>query len=383
MRFPARIFRERTSRWSFAPANELDGALLWRLHDARLPLRFNTGPPIRSSAVPWRRSFPMRATPGPTRTRRWRRSRLDPRVRLDQSDPGRRGRHDHRRPRPGAGGAQASGSTEVPVIVLAGWSESAEARLHHRRQQARAERRLGRRAARARARRPRRRSASTSTSIGFSERELAALAVAGNRRADRSRRGAGAARQARSACRATSGCSAGIGCSAATAPMPTTSSACSAACSPHLMVTDPPYGVDYDPAWRNAAGVDARTGASRQGAERRPRRLARGLGAVPRRRRLRLARRAARQRPSPRASKPPASRIRAQIIWAKERLVLEPRRLSLAARAVLVRGAEGQQGPLGRRPQADDALADPAAATRTPRPATAPRSRSSACGGRS
>jgi DNA modification methylase len=31
---------------------------------------------------------------------------------------------------------------------------------------------------------------------------------------------------------------------------------------PHLMVTDPPYGVNYDPAWRNAAGVSstARTG---------------------------------------------------------------------------------------------------------------------------
>jgi DNA modification methylase len=31
---------------------------------------------------------------------------------------------------------------------------------------------------------------------------------------------------------------------------------------PHLMVTDPPYGVDYDPAWRNEAGVSAtmRTG---------------------------------------------------------------------------------------------------------------------------
>ena len=31
---------------------------------------------------------------------------------------------------------------------------------------------------------------------------------------------------------------------------------------PHLMVTDPPYGVAYDPAWRNAAGLSAtkRTG---------------------------------------------------------------------------------------------------------------------------
>ena len=26
---------------------------------------------------------------------------------------------------------------------------------------------------------------------------------------------------------------------------------------PHLMVTDPPYGVDYDPAWRNRAGLGA------------------------------------------------------------------------------------------------------------------------------
>ncbi len=26
---------------------------------------------------------------------------------------------------------------------------------------------------------------------------------------------------------------------------------------PHLMVTDPPYGVEYDPAWRNEAGVSA------------------------------------------------------------------------------------------------------------------------------
>ena len=31
---------------------------------------------------------------------------------------------------------------------------------------------------------------------------------------------------------------------------------------PHLMATDPPYGVNYDPAWRNAAGLSAtrRTG---------------------------------------------------------------------------------------------------------------------------
>ena len=31
---------------------------------------------------------------------------------------------------------------------------------------------------------------------------------------------------------------------------------CSDGVRPHLMVTDPPYGVEYDPAWRNDAGVN-------------------------------------------------------------------------------------------------------------------------------
>jgi hypothetical protein len=26
--------------------------------------------------------------------------------------------------------------------------------------------------------------------------------------------------------------------------------------APHLMVTDPPYGVEYDPSWRHRAGVN-------------------------------------------------------------------------------------------------------------------------------
>jgi hypothetical protein len=29
--------------------------------------------------------------------------------------------------------------------------------------------------------------------------------------------------------------------------------------APHLMVTDPPYGVNYDPAWRNQAGRSSLT----------------------------------------------------------------------------------------------------------------------------
>ena len=90
--------------------------------------------------------------------------------------------------------------------------------------------------------------------------------------------------------------------------------------TPLLMVSDPPYGVEYDPvvAEQGRRGFDP---AHRQGAERRPRRLARGLGAVPRRRRLRLARRAAR---GDRRREPGGRRLRhpRQIIWAKERLVL-------------------------------------------------------------
>src|SRR5215831_17453995 len=34
-------------------------------------------------------------------------------------------------------------------------------------------------------------------------------------------------------------------------------SLCLAGVRPHLMVTDPPYGVDYDPIWRELAGVSA------------------------------------------------------------------------------------------------------------------------------
>jgi DNA modification methylase len=44
---------------------------------------------------------------------------------------------------------------------------------------------------------------------------------------------------------------------------PTTVERVLAGVTPHLMVTDPPYGVEYNPTWRNRAGVSAsaRTGA--------------------------------------------------------------------------------------------------------------------------
>ena len=73
---------------------------------------------------------------------------------------------------------------------------------------------------------------------------------------------------------------------------------------------------------------------------------------------------------------------RARSSGPRTRLVIGPRPLPLAARALLVRGAQGRHGPLGRRPQADDRLAD-RERDQDARPGTARRSRSSACAARS
>jgi DNA modification methylase len=58
----------------------------------------------------------------------------------------------------------------------------------------------------------------------------------------------------RSRSRAIYGCSAVTDCSAATAQWATDVARLLGGVAPHLMVTDPPYGVNYDPAWRNQAG---------------------------------------------------------------------------------------------------------------------------------
>ena len=123
------------------------------------------------------------------------------------------------------------------------------------------------------------------------------------------------------------------------------------------MVTDPPYGVEYDPSWRNKAGAAStrRTGKVLND-DRADWREAWALfpGDV-----AYVWHGALHATTVAESLEAAGFAIRSQIIWAKERLVLEPRRLPLAARAVLVRGPqEGRQGPLGRRPQADDALAD-------------------------
>ena len=108
------------------------------------------------------------------------------------------------------------------------------------------------------------------------------------------------------------------------------------------MVTDPPYGVELRPGLAQhgrAVGDEAH----RQGAERRPGGLARGLGAVPRRGRLRLARRAARHH---RRREPGGLRLRHPLAdhLGQGAAGALPRRLPLAARALLVRGREKGKG---------------------------------------
>ena len=142
--------------------------------------------------------------------------------------------------------------------------------------------------------------------------------------------------------------------------------------TPHLMVTDPPYGVAYDPAWRNRAGLSAtrRTGRV-ENDDRADWREAWALfpgevayvwhGAL----------HAAAVAESLEAC---GFAIRAQIVWAKDRLVLgrghyhwqhEPCWYAVQGRRALE-----------RRPQADDALAD-----RQPRPGRRYRARHAEAGG--
>ena len=86
------------------------------------------------------------------------------------------------------------------------------------------------------------------------------------------------------------------------------------------MVTDPPYGVEYDPGWRNRAGL-GRHAAGRQGRERRPGGLARAWALFPGDVAYvwHGALHAATVAESLEAC---GLQIRAQIIWAKDRLVI-------------------------------------------------------------
>ena len=74
---------------------------------------------------------------------------------------------------------------------------------------------------------------------------------------------------------------------------------------PDLMVTDPPYGVNYDSSWRYRSGISSKDGAFGKSNERRPVRLDGRLCALPRFNRLRLD-----EQPRPSGSRSWARRLR-------------------------------------------------------------------------
>ena len=126
--------------------------------------------------------------------------------------------------------------------------------------------------------------------------------------------------------------------------------------TPLLMVSDPPYGVEYDPSWRNQAGAarTRRTGKVLND-DRADWREAWALfpGDV-----AYVWHGALHATTVAESLEAAGFAIRSQIIWAKERLVLSRGDYHWQHEPMLVRREEDRQGPLGRRPQADDALAD-------------------------
>ena len=145
---------------------------------------------------------------------------------------------------------------------------------------------------------------------------------------------------------------------------------------PHLMVTDPPYGVEYDPAWRHRRGVNnsARKGKIKNDeiADWTPTwDLFPGEIAY-------VWHGALRSSIVAESLAKSGFTIRAQIIWAKERLVMsqgdyhwqhEPCWYAVRKKGYWT----------GDRKQTTLWTIRPAA--RTPRPSTRPRNRSSACAG--
>jgi hypothetical protein len=130
--------------------------------------------------------------------------------------------------------------------------------------------------------------------------------------------------------------------------------------APHLMVTDPPYGVDYDPAWRNRA-VKVEFAAKR------------ATGKVENDKSADWARAwtlfpgdvayvwHASMLGGTIAADLNESGFASQIADHLGQATFHhwPRRLSLATRAVLVRGAQERERSLDRRSHAVDDLADP------------------------
>ena len=121
-------------------------------------------------------------------------------------------------------------------------------------------------------------------------------------------------------CRATYGVLALTELAVADSTDPSTVAAVLGGVRPRLMATDPPYGVEYDPSWRHRAGVKS-IFSNRKGPKRRTSRLESGMGLIPGHiayvwhgalHATTVAESLVRN----------GFAIRAQIIWAKERLVI-------------------------------------------------------------
>jgi hypothetical protein len=128
---------------------------------------------------------------------------------------------------------------------------------------------------------------------------------------------------------------------------------------PHLMVTDPPYGVDYDPTWRATAGVNQNTKKLGKVAndDRADWREAWALfpGAVA------YVWHAGRYASTVQDSLTAVGfDVRSQIIWAKDRFALSRGHYHWQHEPCWVRGAQ-RLGELERRSQAIDAVANPGA----------------------
>ena len=127
---------------------------------------------------------------------------------------------------------------------------------------------------------------------------------------------------------------------------------------PHLMVTDPPYGVDYDPAWRTHARASSTT---RSGSARSPTTTGPTGGRPGRCSPASVAYvwHAGRHASTVQDSLDAVGfEVRAQIIWAKDRFALSRGHYHWQHEPCWYAVREGI-GQLDRRPQAIDAVADP------------------------
>ena len=129
---------------------------------------------------------------------------------------------------------------------------------------------------------------------------------------------------------------------------------------PALMVTDPPYGVAYDPSWRARAGVNLNPGKLGKVDNDDQADWSAAWALYPGD--VAYVWHAGKFAATVQASLERCEfEVRSQIIWAKDQVRAEPRRLPLATRTLLVRGAPQRPRRLGWRPLAIDAVDDPVA----------------------